>query len=50
MPKAGIVEYEVEYYAVDKKQTFKSMRKIQYTINSISPFDMDWLYLEERDS
>jgi len=49
MPKTGIVEYEVEYYAVDKK-TFKSMRKIQYTVNSISPFDMDWLYLEEKNS
>lgn len=50
MPKTGVVEYEVEYYAVDKKQTFRSIRKIQYTINSVSPFDMDWLYLEEKDS
>lgn len=50
MPKTGIVEYEVDYYAIEKKQTFKSTRKIQYTINSINPFDMDWLYLEEKDS
>ena len=53
MPKTGIAEYEVDYYAIDaieKKQKFKSTRKIQYTINSINPFDMDWLYLEEKDS
>jgi len=50
MPKTGIVEYEVDYYAIGKKQIFKSARKIQYTINSISPFDMDWLYLEEKDT
>lgn len=50
MPKTGIVEYEVDYYAIEKKQTFKSTRKIQYTINSIDPFDIDWLYLEEKDT
>jgi hypothetical protein len=50
MPKTGIVEYEVDYYAIEKKQTFKSSRKIQYTINSINPFNMDWLYLEEKDA
>jgi hypothetical protein len=50
MPKTGIVEYEVEYYAIERKKTFKSSRKIQYTINSISPFDMDWLYLGEKDT
>ncbi len=50
MPKTGIVEYEVEYYAIEKKQIFKSSRKIQYTIYSINPFNMDWLYLEEKDT
>jgi hypothetical protein len=50
MPKTGIVEYEVDYYAIEKKQTFKSTRKIQYTIDSINPFNMEWLYLEEKDT
>lgn len=50
MPKTGIVEYEVEYYALENKQTFKSSRKIHYTINSIKPFDMDWLYIEQKDT
>lgn len=50
MPKIGVVEYEVDYYAIEKKQIFPSIRKIQYTINSINPFDMDWLYLEEKDT
>jgi hypothetical protein len=50
MPKTGIVEYEVDYYAIERKQTFKSNRKIQYTINSIDPFNMDWLYLEQKDT
>ena len=49
MPKKGNVEYEIKYYAVEKNHTFKSIRKIEYTINSINPFDMDWLYLEEQD-
>lgn len=50
MPKAGIVEYAVDYYAIEKKQTFKSTRKIQYTINSQNPLDIDWLYLEQKDT
>ena len=50
MPKTGVVDYEVDYYAIEKKQTFKSTRKVQYTINSINPFDIDWLYLEEKDT
>ena len=50
MPKTGSVEYEVDYHAIEKKQTFKSSRKIQYTINSIDPYNMDWLYLEEKDT
>lgn len=50
MPKTGIVEYEVDYNAIEKKQTFKSSRKVQYTISSINPFNMDWLYLEEKDT
>lgn len=50
MPQIGIVEYEVDYHAIEKKQTFKSSRKIQYTISSITPFNIDWLYLEEKDT
>lgn len=50
MPKRGNVEYEVEYYAIERKKAFQSSRKIQYTINSIDPYDMDWLYLEEKDT
>ena len=50
MPKTGVVEYDVEYYAIEKKQTFKSIRKIQYTVHSINPFNVDWLYLEEKDT
>jgi len=50
MPKIGIVEYEIDYYAIEKKQTLKSSRKIQYTIRSIDPYNMDWLYLEQKDT
>ncbi len=50
MPITGVVEYEVDYYAVEKKKVFNTIRKIQYTINSIDPFDIDWLYLEEKDT
>jgi hypothetical protein len=50
MPHSGEVEYEVLYYASEKKQSFASTRKIQYTINSISPAVYEWLYLEESDS
>lgn len=50
MPKKGIAEYEVEYRSIEKGKVFYSSRKIEYTINSIEPFDMDWLYLEEQDS
>ncbi len=50
MPKSGVVEYEVDYFAINQNQIYKSTRKIQYTINSINPFDMDWLYLEGKDT
>jgi len=50
MPKTGIVEYEVDYWVIEKKRAFKSTRKIQYTINSIDPPVMDWLNLEEEDT
>lgn len=50
LPKTGMAEYKVDYYAIDKKRTFESTRKIQYTIHSIDPFNMDWLYLEEKDT
>lgn len=50
MPKTGVVEYEVEYYAIEEEKTFKSSRKIKYTINSISPLNYEWLYLEEKDT
>lgn len=50
MPKTGVVDYEVEYYGIEKMGLFKSSRKIQYTINSINPPVIEWLYLEEKDS
>ena len=50
MPKTGVVEYEVEYYSVEGQQKYHSSRKIQYTIYSVNPFHIDWLYLEEKDS
>ena len=50
MPKQGIVEYEIEYFSIAKKRKFTSKRTIEYTILSIEPFDIEWLYLEEKDS
>lgn len=49
-PRGGNAEYAVEYHGVPEKGTYTTRRKIQYTINSVEPPDIDWLYLEEEDS
>lgn len=50
-PKSGIVEYTVEYSSFRKKnQSYESSRKIQYTIHSLDPYRIEWLYLSESDS
>ncbi|MBM4323386.1 MAG: hypothetical protein FJ115_07495 [Deltaproteobacteria bacterium] len=48
-PKSGNAEYTVEYHGVPGKGTHTTRRKIQYTINSVEPPDIDWIYLEEED-
>jgi len=50
LPKTGMVEYEVTYSASNKSRLYKTMRKIQYTLNSVDPYNIDWLYLEEKDT
>ena len=50
LPKTGVVEYEVTYSASNKKHQYRTMRKIQYTLNSLDPYNVDWLYLEEKDT
>lgn len=51
IPLTGVVEYDVSYYAIDGSKHYDSVRKIQYTINSIIPVSSwDWIYLLEKDS
>ena len=48
MPKQGVLEYEIDYYAAEHKIN-KTFRKMEYTINTTAPFDIEWLDLEEKD-
>ena len=49
LPKKGIAEYKAQYTSSARPQRYKSSRKIEYTLNSLEPYSLDWIYLEQSD-
>ena len=49
LPKQGIVEYKAEYRSDVTTQLYETFRKIEYTLNSIEPYSLDWIYLDQSD-
>jgi hypothetical protein len=50
MPIIGVGEYEIDYSGVGQEKLYTTKRKIKYTINSITPYACDWVFLEEFDN
>ena len=48
-PKSGVIEYTVEYEAIDQKRRFTKTEKMKYTITSFDPYNFDWSYLEDSE-
>jgi len=46
-PKMGVIEYELEYEAIDQKRKFSKSEKMGYSVNSFEPYSVDWHYLED---
>lgn len=47
LPRSGFLEYVVKYSTVPEQGPISTEKRIQYTINSIQPFDFDWVYQPE---
>lgn len=50
LPVKGVVEFEVEYCALDATKPIHMWRKLEYSILSLDPPHCDWVYLEEPKS
>lgn len=49
LPCPGVLQYEIDYSDMLKKETVTTKKKIQYTFNSLDPPNFDWIYQPEED-
>ncbi|MDI6632246.1 MAG: hypothetical protein QME13_07405 [Thermoanaerobacteraceae bacterium] len=50
LPRGGIVEYEIEYFSIPDAKRYTTKQKIEYVLNSVEPYSLDWRYLHEEDN
>ncbi len=49
LPRTGFVEYVVEYSDALEQETVTTTKRVQYTINSLKPFDFDWIWIDQHE-
>lgn len=48
-PKSGVIEYTVEYEAIDQQRRFLKTENMRYVVTSFEPYNFDWHYLEDSE-
>lgn len=48
-PAQGVIEYQVEYEAIDQGRGFKKTEKMAYIVTSFDNFHVDWHYLKDSE-